>query len=143
MKQKRRLIYQVNTARHCMMKFLDTGSREQLGVSVTQLTALMVLKEKNGCLMKELADTLMLDKSAVTGLAKRMEANHLLEKTQCDTDSRATRLVITEKGLAILANGVALMQQVNEQMTAGFSEDELDTVSRFLQHLTTVFTAEE
>ena len=142
MKKQRRLVYQLNTARHCMMKFLDSGSREQLGISVVQLTALMVLKERDGCLMKELADTLMLDKSAVTGLARRMESNGLLSKSLCKKDSRAVRLLITDKGRAMLSDGVGLLIGVNKTMTEGFSETELDTVSRFLEHLTDVFTRE-
>tara|TARA_Y100000034_G_C6580206_1_gene251709 strand:- start:134 stop:514 length:381 start_codon:yes stop_codon:yes gene_type:complete len=125
-----------------MMKFLDSGSREQLGISVVQLTALMVLKERDGCLMKELADTLMLDKSAVTGLARRMESNGLLSKSLCKKDSRAVRLLITDKGRAMLSDGVGLLIGVNKTMTEGFSETELDTVSRFLEHLTDVFTRE-
>ncbi len=80
MTEKRRLIYQINLARHSMMKYLDAGSRQKLGVTATQLTALMSLRQSNGMLMKDLADMLMLDKSAVTGLAKRMLANDLIVK---------------------------------------------------------------
>lgn len=113
-----------------------------LGISVVQLTTLMVLKENNGCLMKDLANELMLDKSAVTGLAKRMELGGLIAKQPCEVDSRAMRLVITEKGKSKLSEGVNLLIGVNHTMTDGFSEEELDTVSRFLSHLTTVFSKE-
>jgi hypothetical protein len=43
MKQKRRLIYQLNTARHTMMKSMDADCKGALDVSVVQLSALMVV----------------------------------------------------------------------------------------------------
>jgi len=140
MTKKRRLIYQLNVARHCMMKYLDTGSREKLGISATQLTALMTLRQNKGLLMKELADVLMLDKSAVTGLAKRMQANELIDKVPSEHDSRASLLKITEKGNKALEQGLVLLKEVNLQITEGFTEEELETVSKFLNHITLTFS---
>ena len=142
MKPKKRLMYQLNTARHCMMKTLDVQSQAALGVSVVQLTALMILHEKNGCLMKEMANTLMLDKSAVTGLTRRMEANGLITKTACVEDSRGVRLEISDQGRGIVAGGIGLLAGVNEDLSKGFNEQELETVSRFLQHVTDTFSPE-
>jgi DNA-binding MarR family transcriptional regulator len=142
MTQNRRLIYQLNVARHTMMKALDAASRQQLGISAVQLSALMVLHENNGCLMKELANTLMLDKSAVTGLVSRMQQSGLLLKAVCDKDSRSSRLTITGHGRACLHNGLGLLKGVNRQISNGFTEQELDTVSRFLNHITATFSKE-
>ena len=140
MKNKRRLIYQINQARHAMMKSLDTDCHAELGISATQLSCLMVLKENPNCLMKDLAHILMLDKSAITGMAKRMIASDLIEKVPCHLDSRASRLNLTPSGKVILAKGVQHLMGVNQQMEQGFSEAELETVSRFLTHLTTTFS---
>jgi DNA-binding MarR family transcriptional regulator len=136
---RRRLVYQVNVARHCMMKYLDAGCRARLDISVTQLSALMVLGEHNGCLMKDLAETLMLDKSAVTGLARRMQSAGLITKTVSKKDSRATVLAMTDKGQTLLREGSGELVEVNAMMSEGFTEAELDTVARFLTHLTRVF----
>ncbi len=143
MKQKRRLIYQINAARHTMMKFLEAGCQEQLGISVVQLTALMVLNENNGCPMKQLAHALMIDKSAVTGLTKRMLANDLIIKKTNAADSRSNLIFSTELGRSKLFQGLGLLKTVNTSINQGFSEDELETVSRFLQHITTQFNQEE
>jgi DNA-binding MarR family transcriptional regulator len=140
MKQKRRLIYQLNTARHTMMKSMDAGCKEALDVSVVQLSALIVVNENNGSLMKDLASSLMLDKSAVTGLAKRMQERGLIKKVACSEDSRASRLMITKQGKNSLYQGLSLLKGINSEMQAGFTEQELDTVSRFLSHITTMFS---
>ena len=122
------------------MKAMDTGCQDKLGISSTQLTALMVLKERENCLMKELAEALMLDNSAVTGLAKRMQNNGLIERLPCESDARATRLGMTQKGRDVLARGMTLLIDVNAQMNEGFSEQQLDTVSRYLAQVTRIFS---
>ncbi|TQV72204.1 MarR family transcriptional regulator [Aliikangiella marina] len=140
MTKKRRLIYQINVARHAMMKYLDAGSRETLGVSATQLTALMALRENGGLLMSELAEVLMLDKSAVTGLAKRMIANELIVRVPSENDARASLLKVTAKGNEKIELGLKLLKGVNKQISEGFTEDELVIVSRFLEHLRSTFS---
>jgi DNA-binding MarR family transcriptional regulator len=123
-----------------MMKSMDAGCKEALDVSVVQLSALIVVNENNGSLMKDLASSLMLDKSAVTGLAKRMQERGLIKKVACIEDSRASRLMITKQGKNSLYQGLSLLKGINSEMQAGFTEQELDTVSRFLSHITTMFS---
>jgi len=122
------------------MKSMDQACKQALNISAVQLSALMVLNERNGCLMKDLASALMLDKSALTSLARRMQEADLIERLSCESDSRAARLKITARGNRILNQGLALLRQANKDITRGFSEDELDTVSRFLSHLTVQFS---
>lgn len=93
--------------------------------------------------MKDLASALMLDKSALTGLSKRMQDKGLIEKVSCEEDSRATRLIITTHGREVLIEGKQLLTEVNELMHDGFTESELDVVSRFLHHLSGIFSHEK
>ena len=140
MSKNRRLIYQINMARHSMMKAMNNRCRSELGISVSQLTALMAINEKNNCLMKDLAGVLMLDKSAITGLAKRMLENGLITKKQWKQDSRVSRLALTGKGRSVLKEGKLLIAEANQVMAGDFSAKELDTVSRYLTHLTNTFS---
>ncbi len=140
MTKKRRLIYQINMARHVMMKAMDSVCINELDTSVVQLTALMVLNEQKSCQMKDLAHTLMLDKSAVTSLARRLQDKGLIEKMVSDQDSRASVLTLTLKGRQKLQGGLSLLHDANKIMNEGFSESELDTVSKYLDHLTDVFS---
>lgn len=121
------------------MKFLDAGCREQLGVSVVQLTALMVVGELKSCQMKDLASQLLLDKSAVTGMAKRLLKQDLIIRTASQQDGRASLLSLSDKGQHVLQQGLTLLAAANQMIHADFSETELDTVSRFLDHLTKTF----
>lgn len=125
------------------MKSLDAECRNELGISAVQLTALMVISESDSCLMSELASTLMIDKSAVTGLANRMLAADLIVKGKCAEDSRATRLSVTSKGNELLLQGLSQLDAVNARISGDFTDQELDTVERFLDHIATSFSHTE
>lgn len=140
MSKKRRLIYQLNVARHTMMKHMDAVCRQELGISMVQFSALMVIGEQKTCQMKDLARILMLDKSAITGLANRMLNNDLIIKQPSKLDARVMHINMTSKGQQLLAQGLGLLKKANVKMTEGFSEQELSTVSRYLTHLTTIFS---
>lgn len=140
MNKKRRLIHKINIARHAMMKSMDAECLNTLGVSVVQLTALMVLKQKKQCQMKDLALALQLDKSAVTGLVKRLQSNGLANRVVSHQDARVFLLCLTEKGKEKLTAGLPLLAHVNSKMNDGFTELELDIVSRYLTHVSKTFT---
>ncbi len=140
MSKDRRLIYQINQAKHIMMKSMDQDIRSRLGISVVQFTTLLALKKSNDCQMKDLARMLMLDKSAITGLVQRMIKENLVEKTVCKTDSRASQIRLTSKGRQMIDRGKPLIKQANALICEGFNEEELDTVSRFLNHITDIFS---
>lgn len=116
------------------------ASKDALGISATQLTALMALEKHDGILMKELASILMLDKSAVTGLTKRMPSNGLISRKKHDSDARASLLTITEKGENRVYEGVGLLKAFNGKLTEGFSEQEINIISRFLTHVADIST---
>lgn len=135
----KRLFYLLNRARHNVYKRADQRSEEKLGISVTQVGALLLVAENEGCLLKELAQKLNLNNSALTGLAGRMEANGLLERRSCATDGRAVRLYATVLGRSQIEAAKPLITELNRAMTAGFNEAEVAIIERFLNHLITDF----
>jgi len=140
MSKKRHLIYQLNMARHAMMKEMDAICKHEVDISVVQLTALMVLQQQKSCLMKDLAKALLLDKSAVTSLARRLEDKGLIKKVPSNNDARASFLTLTGKGKEKLVKGNLLFQEANKMIHGEFSEQELDIVSRYLHYITTTFS---
>lgn len=130
-----RLFYLLNSARHRVYKYADQRSEESLGISVTQIGALLLVAGSEGCLLKELAQGLHLNNSALTGLAARMESNGLIERRACEADGRASRLYLTDLGRSKIAAAQPLIAQLNRAMTSGFSESEVQVIIRFLNHL--------
>ena len=54
--------------------------------------------------------------------------------------ARHTMMKAMDKGENLLVQGMSLLKEVNAKMNQGFDEAELDTVSRYLQHVTRIFS---
>ncbi|MGP4843436.1 MarR family winged helix-turn-helix transcriptional regulator [Marinobacter sp. 1Y8] len=134
-----RLFYLLNIARHKVYKYADQQSEDVLGVSVTQLGALMLIHQDDGCLLKDVAQRLHLNNSAITGLATRMVQNGLVERRACDSDGRASRLHLTDLGRRKINEAKPLITQLNAVMKEGFNDDEVQVILRFLNRLVTAF----
>jgi DNA-binding MarR family transcriptional regulator len=134
-----RLFYLLNRARHRVYKFAEQRTEAELDISVTQLGALLLIAQDEGCLLKDLAQNLNLNNSALTGLAARMENNGLIERCACEQDGRASRLHLTKLGRSKIKTAMPLIQHLNNVMAEGFSEAELQVILRFLNRLVTDF----
>lgn len=134
-----RLFYLLNRARHQVYKYAEQRSDAELGISVTQLGALLLIAQNEGCLLKDLAQSLNLNNSALTGLAARMENNGLIERCACEQDGRASRLHLTDLGREKINSAMPLIQQLNAALIEGFSAQEVQVILRFLNRLVTDF----
>ncbi|NRR32884.1 MarR family transcriptional regulator [Oxalobacteraceae bacterium] len=131
---KPRLFHLIAQARQNLFRGADRVFTESLDVSGTQVVALFAIKENPGCLLKDLAQVLQLQNSAITGLVTRMEDNGLIVKTPCAADGRASRLSISDAGAGVVASAQPLLKSINAQLLKGFTEQEVDTIARFLRH---------
>ncbi|ARU57400.1 MarR family transcriptional regulator [Oleiphilus messinensis] len=132
---EKRLFYLMNTAQHRMFKYADSQSERRIGLSVTQSAALMFIAKNEGCLQKALAEAMGLNQSAVTGLIGRMVKNRLIERKACNEDGRASRLYLAEKGKEKLPEIFPLVGEMNDKLTADFSAEEIETVTKFLNRV--------
>lgn len=135
----KRLFYLLNMARHRVYRVADQQCEETLDVSVTQLGALLVVAGNDGCQLKEVARSLNLNNSALTGLAGRMEQRGLLERRACEEDGRSSRLYLTDLGRQKIDSARPMIQALNDHMTEGFSDDEITVILRFLNRLVDEF----
>jgi DNA-binding MarR family transcriptional regulator len=127
-----RLFFLINRAQHRVFKFANSKSEQLLGVSVTQVAALLHVAKNEGCSQKDLSGALGLNSPAVTGLVSRMEKNGLVERKSCAEDGRALRIYLTRTGQGKLATIFPLIEELNASLVAGFSDDEIEVVIRFL-----------
>ena len=135
----RRLFFLLNMAQHKLFRFADQHCQAELGVSATQLGMLMYLKHNSGCQQKEAAAALGLNKPAVTGLVNRLVEQNLILRLPCPNDGRAMQLQLTDTGLEKATAAKPLITHLNQQLRKDFSDDEIDTVLRFLNTLITRF----
>jgi MarR family transcriptional regulator, organic hydroperoxide resistance regulator len=128
----RRLFFLLHRAQHAALRFADRELIRRLQITSAQLGALFFLRKNDGCLLKELSRGLALNNSAITGLVDRMAAQDLVERRPCDRDGRAFRVFMTPLGREKVEAGFPLLREWNDQLKEDFTDDQLETVYRFL-----------
>ena len=113
---KPRLFHLVAQARQNLFRSADQVFSAELEVSGTQVVALFAIQSQEGCQLKDLTAQLQLKNSAVTGLVGRMEDNGLIQRRPCEQDGRSTRLYLTAKGRAAVAQAQPVLARVNAQV---------------------------
>ena len=137
-----RLIFLIGQARQRLYARLDQALLANAGVTAAQAGALFFLMQKDGCLLRELSRGLMLDKSAVTRMAERLEKKALIERRPCQRDGRAVRVCLTRAGQQTAGGCLATVKAYNEAIKKDFSASEIRSFSRILQTIIQRFTEE-
>jgi MarR family transcriptional regulator for hemolysin len=82
---------------------------------------------------KDLAAALTLDGSSVVRLLDALEASHLIERREEDTDRRAKIITLTARGLSIIEQVETVSREVRNATLIGLSNDELGVATRVLE----------
>jgi DNA-binding MarR family transcriptional regulator len=138
----RRLYYKLNQAQHLLSKRVDTELAGALGIKTAQLGAVFFLLEHDGCMLKEISAGLGLNNSAITTLVVRMEKGGLLTRESCSVDGRSYRIHLTNKAKSIGQKAIPVAKELNSMLAQGFSDEEIDTVIRFLDSIISIAKGE-
>lgn len=76
---------------------------ERLGLTYPQYLVMLVLWDDDGASMKAVGERLELDSGTLTPLAKRLEADGLIERRRSADDERVVELYLTAAGRALKA----------------------------------------
>jgi DNA-binding MarR family transcriptional regulator len=97
-----RLYFLLQRAAHRLRTVADRRCLDAAGVTTAQLGALFAVHDQPGISQQQLARTLGLRESAVTGLVGRLVAATLLAKRAHPREHRAVVLELTDEGVAAL-----------------------------------------
>ncbi len=136
---ERRYVWLLNRAQKRLHRHLEQRAEQQAGISVVQAGALFALQRQDGALSSELAEQLDIAPSAMTGLADRMLRAGLLERRADEQDRRINRLWLTALGRDTGERARAELAPLNQTLAEGFSDAEMQVVSRWLTALTQRF----
>lgn len=103
-----------------------------LGITRSQWWVLAFLSRRDGMTQTALAADLDLTKVAIGGLIDRMEAAGFVERRADERDARARRVFLTRAGLKLVNTLRENVDQVETEILAEVSEDELDRAARVL-----------
>ena len=112
------------------------GQLAPYDVTPSQYALLSCLWEKDGQSPTQLAQTLNLDTSSMTGLLTRMEGKDLIRREFSTEDRRAVIIHITPLGLSLKGEITRAIEEANHTVLRGITPEE-DRVLR--RCLTTLF----
>ncbi len=103
-----------------------------LDVTPIQYATLKCLWEQDGQMPSQLAETLCLDSSTVTGILGRLEDKNLITRDFSTEDRRRVIVHLTKDGKALEGPVNEIITRLNNEVTQGLSAEDMDL---FRQHL--------
>lgn len=104
-----------------------------LDVTPIQYATLKCLWEQDGQMPSQLAETLNLDSSTVTGILGRLEDKKLISRSFRVDDRRKVIVHLTDEGRALEQPVSEIIERLNREVTAGLSPQEMDVFHHHLQ----------
>lgn len=115
--------------RNLERKVMDTG------VYRSQHQMLMCLGDNSGCSQRVLAEKMNISTAAVTTTLKKLEKGGYIIREVSNDDNRTNQLQVTEKGKKIIEQSKQLFDELECDMYAGFSEDELNQLFEYYEKI--------
>lgn len=120
-----------------LVKLLAAELEEQCGLPLSWYDALVQLREAGGMLrMSELADRLLLSRSATTRFVDRLEAAGLIDRQIAEDDRRGMEVRLSERGLETLRRAAPVhLAGVRRHFSDGFMSEEHVLLEGLLRRL--------
>jgi DNA-binding MarR family transcriptional regulator len=124
---------------HDIYVMLDDGDRrvfEPLGITLPQYRVLTALHQEQGQRLTTLSETLLRAKSTITRVVDQLEQEGLVERLTDDEDRRAQRVMLTERGVALLGEASQVHEaSINRRFGRALSPEAQQTLLTQLQQL--------
>jgi len=112
---------------------------DELGLTYPQYLVMLVLWDRDSCLVKDLAEALRLDYGTLSPLLKRLEAAGLVRRERRAADERSVQIALTDAGRELRARAECIPPQILEAM--GLDEQRFDELRATLTALADSVTA--
>ncbi|MBI6872359.1 MarR family winged helix-turn-helix transcriptional regulator [Clostridium aciditolerans] len=121
-------------AQHTVFQYLKTNLA-QFDVTPVQYGILKCLWDEDGQTPKQIARTLSLDGSTITGILDRMENKNLVRRTPDPDDRRTLKVVITNQGRELRECIEEVIEEVNKRILEIFTSEEQEQLKKFLEQI--------
>ena len=108
---------------------------EKVGLSLAQHEVLVWIHRRSGLTQKDLSEQLLVVKSNVSALLKKLEDRGLVRRTTDPDDSRNKKLSLTAKGRRLVEKSFALQNKVVEAMTSVLTDAEIEQVKSMMRRI--------
>ena len=111
----------------------------KLGLTTAQMRSIAVLNVHDGIMIRELSVYAVVEQSTLSRALDKLEAEAMIERLPDETDNRATRVHLTDKGREAYHRLWPHMRTAVDRMFAGIDEDEqrafLGTLRKMLRNV--------
>ena len=96
---------------------------------------LNLLEEKEGLSQSEIAEETIKDKANITRILDVMQRNGLIQRRKHESDRRAYKIFLTDKGRELQDTLAKHVQQIDNQACEGLNVEELKELKRILKKM--------
>ena len=116
-----------------MRKFIHYA--RESGLSMSQVNALFHIHRKGGCGVTDVGDNLGVTSAAASQMLERLVQQELILRTEDPVDRRAKQMVLTEKGIQAVHEGIHARQGWLDDLANMLSASEKEQVAAALKIL--------
>lgn len=135
MELKECINYLLTTAQHTVFQYLSQKLSDY-DITPSQYGVLNCLWSENGkSTPKQIADSLKLETSTISGILDRMQKKNLIERIINIENRREILVIITDKGWELKEPILKIIDEVNQDILSGFSEEENNFLKKALTNI--------
>lgn len=121
------------TMRSIMLILEEKFEQEGLDLNLPQFILLNILSNNEGLILEDLAKFLNKDKSAILRNVNHLENQHLIAKMADWNDRRKKVLVLTKKGMELLAVARIVEGELQQELIKNLSKEEIGGFKNVLE----------
>lgn len=126
--------YLLTVAQHEVFQDFSEGLAP-FNITPGQYGVLRYLWQDGPCTPKEIAQTLRLENSTISGVLDRMEKKGLIERIIDKKDRRSIRVAATEQGMSMRDDVLKVIDELNQKVLAGFTPEQLENFLSCLRQI--------
>lgn len=130
-------LYALTSIRQRLFKFLERelSSRNIDGIAPSYGDVIFALDQKDTRTVLDVARYTNKDKSTISSVINRLEANGYVIKEKDPSDARFTNLKLTAKAKKFKPAMLEISESMNDKIFKGLSDDEKETLFRLMERI--------
>ena len=120
----------------CVLE-MRAAKQTDLKLTMAQFVLLFTIsEEKEEVILKDMAEKLGKDKSAILRMIDLLEKKELLRRAVDQNDRRKNQLLVTKKGERFIAEFRNVELELNMELLEGLSDADMQTFYKVMNHIT-------